>query len=542
MSITKLHPAGVSRRNVLRTGAAMTGMFALPAWVWSAESGTLRIIHPAISDWSPLRGGGDNYRWNSLWWAAPMRIDGNGDIQPYVLSSWTASTDNKVWTFTVDPAATFSDGSKITAADVKGSFEVSAMPATTNQRINQVIGGVEGFEAVSNGTGSDIGGLKIVDEGTLEVTLTSPDPLFYLRLANHLAPIVNVAQVRDASGNEKPGWWYPENQPKVSGPFKPTLLNLDTGEVAFEPNENFFGPQPKLSKITVTAIEDSVVATQLLQKGDYDAHTIIRTATLIDDLGLDFVDGPTVPQGQFFWFSFTRPPTDDPKVREALILAIDRKALMAVTYPNGPDLPADQILHKLPGVDENFEAYPYDPEAARKALAESSYGGPERLPRIMFAGISRPIYELAAQFIAEQWRQNLGIETVGMKPDMDSYSGPDQASVQIQLDDTATRVPDAVVFLSNAIASTSSNAINALGGYKNEKVDALLAEASTIALDDPRRIELAQQAQRLFFDDYPAIPWVHQVMSRWARSNVTGIVKNLDWQVTEPWSIEVSAD
>ena len=530
----------LKRRSVLLSGVAFLGAGMLPAFAQSPAGGTLRIIHPAYSDWAPLRGGGDHYRWNALWWAAPMRFDGNGDLQPYVFASWTPNDDNTVWTFKLDPAAVFSDGSKITAADVKGSFEVSAMPATTNQRINQLLGGVVGFTEVSSGTGSDIGGLVAVDEETLEATLSAPDPLFFMRLANHLAPIVKADQVRDETGNERPGWWYPENQPVVSGPFTMTKLNIDAGEVEFAPNANFFGPAPKLEKITVTAIEDSVIATQLLQQGDYDAHTIIRTATLVDDLGLEFVDGPTVPQGQFFWFSFSRPPTDDPKVRQALIMAIDRKGLMQATYPNGPDLPAEQILHMLPGVDESFEPYPYDPEGARQALAESTYGGAERLPRIMFAGISRPLYEIAAQYIAEQWRQNLGIEAVGMKPDMDSYSGPDQASVQIQLDDTATRVPDAAVFLTAAIASTSSNAINALGGYKNDEVDALLAEAVTLGLDDPRRIELAQQAQRLFRDDYPAIPWVHQVMSRWARANVSGVHKNLDWQVAEPWDIEVA--
>jgi peptide/nickel transport system substrate-binding protein len=538
MSNSANHPGGPSRRTVLFLGAAAAGMSVLPAWAQTAP-GTLRIIHPALADWSPLRGGLDHYRWNALWWASPMRYDKNGDIQPYVLASWSASGDNKVWTFKVDPKATFSDGSKITAADVKGSFEVAAMPATTNQRINQVLPGVEGFDDVANGTGSTIAGLVAVDDETLEIHLSNPDPIYFMRLANHLAPILSPKQVRDASGNENPGWWYPQNNPIVSGPFRPTAMNLDTGELAFEPNVNFFGPKPKLAKITVTTIEDSVVATQLLQKGDYDAHSIIRTPTLAEDLGPEFVDGPTVPQAQMFWFSFSRPPTDDPKVRQALIMAIDRKGLIQATYPNGPDVPAEQILHKLPGVDEHFEPYPYDPEGARKALAESSYGGPDKLPRIMFSGISRPLYEVAAQYIAEQWRQNLGIDTVGMKPDLDSYSGPDQANVQIQLDDTSTRVPDATVFLSGAIASTSSNAANALGGYKNDKVDALLAEASMLPLDDPRRDDLARQAQRLFFDDYPAVPWVHQVMSRWARKNVTNVVKNLDWQVTEPWDIDV---
>ncbi|MGO8134355.1 ABC transporter substrate-binding protein, partial [Rhizobium ruizarguesonis] len=79
-----------------------------------------------------------------------------------------------------------------------------------------------------------------------------------------------------------------------------------------------------------------------------------------------------------------------------------------------------------------------------------------------------PAIQAAAQFIAEQWRQNLGITAVDMKPQQDSYAGPDQNSVQIFRDEVGTRVPDAVSYLAGRIASTSSNAQNKLGGYKND--------------------------------------------------------------------------
>ncbi|MGO8249165.1 hypothetical protein ACC809_36595, partial [Rhizobium johnstonii] len=57
--------------------------------------------------------------------------------------------------------------------------------------------------------------------------------------------------------------------------------------------------------------------------------------------------------------------------------------------------------------NSGFEPYPYDPEAAKKLLAASTYGGPERLPKILFFGISGPAIQAAAQFIADQRdRQN----------------------------------------------------------------------------------------------------------------------------------------
>ena len=116
---------------------------------------------------------------------------------------------------------------------------------------------------------------------------------------------------------------------------------------------------------------------------------------------------------------------------------------------------------------------------------------------------------------------------------------PDQKSVQIFRDDTGTRVPDAVSYLLGSIHSQSGNARNKLGGYENAEVDRLLEEASTKGVKDPARIELAQQAQKIFRDEYLYIPYYNDVMSKWAMPWVKNFDKNDDWQVIEPWNVEI---
>ncbi|MDC9812394.1 ABC transporter substrate-binding protein [Rhizobium binxianense] len=534
----------ISRRNALKLGlAAGVGLtvFGMNARIVMADEGqVLKVANPAFDqDWSPLRGGGRTFRWNSIWWASPMYFDSQGNIKPYVFTSWE-SADNTVWTFKLDPKAVFSDGSKITSVDVKGSWEVASMPNTKNQRADQVLSRVKGYAEIAAGSGNELTGVATPDEGTVVVTLTAADPIFFMRLANHIAPITKASQSRGSDGEEIVDWYKPDNKPVFSGPFKLTSIDIDAGKLAFEPNENFFGPKPKLARIDITSIEDNVTATSLIKSGEFNAHTELITSTIIQDLGPEFSAGPLIPTSQHFWFNISRAPMDDPKVRQALIMAVDRDGLFKASYPDGPHKKADQILNSVPGAENSgFEPYPYDPEAAKKLLAESTYGGPERLPKILFVGISGPAIQAAAQFIAEQWRQNLGITAVDMKPQQDSYAGPDQNSVQIFRDDVGTRVPDAVSYLAGSIASTSSNAQNKLGGYKNDKVDSALAEATTKAADDPQRITLAQEAQKAFREDWAFIPWYSQAMSRWATKEVKGLEKNLDWQVVEPWNISI---
>lgn len=534
----------MSRRDALKLGlAAGVGftLFGSQARIVMAQGGqVLKAIHPAFDqDWSPLRGGGRPFRWNSFWWASPMYFDAEGKIQPYVFTSWE-SPDKKVWTFKIDPKAVFSDGSKITSADVKGSWEVAAMPATKSQRADQVLSKVQGFKEISGGSATALSGVATPDEQTVVCTLSEVDPIFFMRLANHIIPITKASQSRGDDGQEVADWYTPDSEAVYSGPFKLTEIDIDAGTLVFEPNEKFFGPKPKLSRIELTSVEDNVTATQMIKSGDAAAHTELITSTIIQDLGPEFSAGPLIPTSQHFWFNINRAPMNDPKVRQALIMAIDRDGLFKASYPDGPHKKADQIINSVPGAENSgFEPYPYDPAAAKKLLAESSYGGPERLPKLMFVGISGPAIQAAAQYIAEQWRKNLGITAVDMKPQQDAYAGPDQNAVQIFRDDVGTRVPDAVSYLAGSIASSSSNAQNKLGGYKNDKIDALLAQAAGKAADDPERVKLAQEAQKLFRDDWAFIPWYSQAMSRWATKEVKAMEKNLDWQVVTPWNVSI---
>jgi peptide/nickel transport system substrate-binding protein len=370
--------------------------------------------------------------------------------------------------------------------------------------------------------------------------LSKPDPIFYMRLGNHIVPIVKVSVVRGKDGNEVQNWYDPKVSGVVSGPFKPTSVDIDQGILIFERNEHFFGPAPKLTRIEIRTVDDPVTATALIKSGEFQAHTNIITPTIIQDLGKEFSSGPIIPTSQHFWFDMSKEPMNDPKVRQALILAIDRDGLMQATFPEGPHVKTEQIINSVPGAkDSGFQPYPHDPAKAKQLLKESSYGGPERLPKIMFVGISQPAFQVAAQYIAEQWRQNLGITEVDMKPQQESYTGPDQAHVQVLRNNVGTRVPDAISYLAGCIASDSSLAQHSLGGYKDKTVDGDLAKGVTLGAEDPNRVKMAQEAQNAFREAYLFIPWYAQCMSRWAVSSVKNIDKNLDWQVVSPWDVTI---
>lgn len=527
----------LNRRRALALLGGTAALIGSPAWASSRS--TLRIGHPSLDvDWSPLRGGGPPYRWNALWWAAPLLFDAQNRILPYLFTDWSANAESTEWHFKLDPGACFSDGGRITAEDVKTSWELSALPSTRNQRIDQVLAGVLGFADIRAGLASRLDGVVATNDVTLDVMLTRPDPIFHQKLANHLAPIV-PAGARAADGTEREGWWRPERGLPVSGPFRPVSMDIEAGSLVLEPNPRFFGPAPRLARIEIVHVPDDRTAVAMLQSGEIDAHTDLSSPTILDDLGPEFSAGPIIPKGQHFWLNISKAPTSDIKVRQALILSVDRDALFAATFPQGPHHKADQVLNAVTGADPHFEPYRFDPEAARRALGASSYGSAVALPFIEIAGISNAVNARAAEFIAGQWREHLGIDRVRLVDRIDRSSGAASHGIQVFRDDVGTRVPDAVSYLNAAIQSGSNNALEKLGGYLNPGVDAALAQGSALAPGNPGRDFMARRAMNLFHKDWAVIYWCHEAMPRNAMPRVEGMEKNADWQVVRPWDVTV---
>lgn len=539
--MSEKRPMGtMNRRAVLQGGAGLFAGFSIMAMLNTpafAADQVLKIANGGFDmDWSPLRGGGRVLRWQSFWWATPMYFDSEGALHPYVMTSWTPNADMTEWTFKLDPKATFSDGGKISAADVKGSWELAAMPSSKHVRINQVLAGVKGYDEVIAGSAHEMPGLVAQDDETLVVSLKEADPIFFMRVANELVPILRPSEARDENGEENLEWFAPDAGGVTSGPFKLVEMNLDDGFLAFEPNPNFFGKAPKLTRVEIRSVEDPVTATTLLQKGEFQAHTELVTSTIIDDLGPEFSAGPSIPTGQHFWFNVNSEPFNDPDVRKAFIMAVDRKAMMQASFPKGPHKMADQLLVAVPGVDPAFEPYPFDPAQAKELLAKSKFGSADRLPRLVMVGIGSPAQKAAAQFMVEQWRQNLGVSAVELLERQDNFAPSD---VHIFRDDIGTRVPDAVAFLAGGIKTGGGIAAGKMNGYSNPAIDKLLDEAALLAVDDPQRDEKARAAQKLFRDDWTYVPWYYETMSRWALPSVSNMDKNLDWQVVNPWDVTI---
>jgi oligopeptide transport system substrate-binding protein len=205
-------------------------------------------------------------------------------------------------------------------------------------------------------------------------------------------------------------------------------------------------------------------------------------------------------------FDLKQEPFQDQKVREAFAYGFDRETYCAEVR-SGDCLPAfSWIPPGVPGHIET-EAFAFDPEKAREALAASSYGDPENLPEIKFFYPSDDPSETdRSQWLAQHYRDVLGVELTLEPVDsttLASMTKDPTTFPQTSLLGWGQDYPDPQNWLS--IYWTCGSTIHAgLAGYCNEDFDVLIRQADE-ELDAERRIALYEEAGQLLVEDVPGV-------------------------------------
>ncbi len=490
-----------------------------------------------------LSAGGDQQNWITFQSVPPLYFDVDFNLQTGYFNDWSHNEDGTVWTFSVDPEARWSDGTGITAQQVIDSWQVQAAPLNSVGRIRTYLGNVAGFAearemAAEDAMTVEVSGLSALDDATVQVELVLPDPVFFWRIATAHMAIARAEDVLEHGFNE---FWKPENNPIVNGPFILTSFDADQPSAELTPNPEWWKDGPLLDSVSFIFVPD---------------QQIVGTMALNDQIDASLAAAPSVLRAQMpdyfrqfdaigfntFWMQPTREPTNDPKVREALIKSVDWNAVFQAAFPiEGSGVMTTQTLDDIVTC-QNADAtgYPYDVEGAQAALAESSYGSAENLPKLRVTPRgSNEFNNRALQAVIEFWRQNLGIENVEFQQDPNSF-GDDFDKINLSRDDVVIRFPDAATYMwaaghsSGPVASSSM-----LNGYHNEALEAAVDEALTLAPDDPRRCELALEAQAQYEGDYVIMHFGKPLRTANAREHVKEYYSGPDVSVIEPWKIYI---
>ena len=400
------------------------------------------------------------------------------------------------YTFHLRERLLFHDRKPVTADDVKFSLERAADPATQSLVAEFFLGDIVGFDEKLNGDAAEISGVTVIDAATVAITIERDLPSFLYKLTYPTAYVVDQSQVESDDN------WT--RRPNGTGPFALDQWHLGV-RIELKANDNYHLGAPSLKKVTYLLTGDGIT---LYEAGDIDATGVAldvleRVQDPSEQLNEDYRTGERLAL-DYLGFNTNSPPFDDPNVRLAFAMAIDKEKIAssifkgAVPVANSIDIPG------MPAYNPAAQAPQFDPVRARQLLEESEYGGASDLPPIILAesgtgATSGP----GTTAIVDMWRENLGVEVEIAQAEtatffQDVSSGIYQAFILGWIMD----YPDEENLINLHFDSESPNNDTF---YSNPEVDGLLRQA-LLETDQQRRTQLYQQAEQIVLDDVPWFP------------------------------------
>lgn len=429
-----------------------------------------------------------------------VTLDRDLNLQPDIATEWQTSEDGTLYTFTLRDDAKFANGKPITAETFKYSFERACDPGTESPVADTYLGDIVGCREKLRGQASEVSGVEVVDDQTLQIQIDAPKVYFLMKLTYPTAFVVDQEAV------EQGGRAWATETPNGSGPFK--LDDYTFGEkVVLVPNPNYYGePKPSLERVTYTLSGGSAMTRYETGELDLTPVGLADTDRVLDPQSplnreLAIADVLSI---SYIGLNAEQPPFDDLKVRQAFNLAVDKEALSNVVLRELAE-PARGILPPgIPGYNPDLEGLGFDPERARQLLEESAYAGnlPDVTLHVSGAGGAAP---RTIEAIVEMWRQNLGVEVAIEQTEFATFlSDLNRRPNPYQMYSIGwiADYPDPQDFLDILFHCES---LDNHSGYCNPEVDRLL-EAARLETDEQERFGLYHQAEQLILEDGAWVP------------------------------------
>ena len=440
-----------------------------------------------------------------------------GEPLPGMAERWTVAEDGLTWTFAVRRGSLWTNGDPVTARDFEYGFRRVLDPRTAAPYAD-VLWCLRGAREFSSGSaGPEALGVRAEDDATLVLELVRPMPQLLALLA--MAPLLPVHRgCVETWGRE---WVRPEHI-VTNGPFRLVERRV-RDRLRLVRHEGYWGrDEVGLRSIDAYAAEGITTQLNLYLTGQVD--WMIKPPTSLYGALLPRPDAVRGPQAgtTFMRFNTTRRPFDDPDVRRALTLALDREAL-ARDVMRGGELPATSFVPAGLGSYVPAPLAPADLAAARELLARAGYPGGAGFPEFELLYPHNESTRDFCEAVAAQWRDRLGLRphlvNQAWKVYLDSTR---QLAYDVAWGAWTADYLDATSFLDCFQGGVGNNRT----GWSSARYDALLVQAAGEREPGPRAARLAQ-AEAVLLDELPIAPVYQRICLNLVSGRVRGFHDNV---------------
>ncbi len=461
------------------------------------RGGTLRVVfaEEPVNLHPQIQSGTEGWYVQKQIYDGMVNIDGNGKVIPGLATDLPEHPDDRTYIFHLRPGITFHNGKPFRADDVIWTFDrlvgkFSYLQSSQADRFKQHIASVEKL-----------------DPYTVKITLTAPWSDFLTLMASD--KYMDITQ-RDAE----------ESNPKEYG----QSVTVGTGPFVFKEwvkgdhltlirNDNYWGTPAYADQIVYKAIPEDATRMSALAAGEIDilldpALKDVRKYESNPKFRVQAVDGGNM---KLLAFNTSRAPFTDVRVRQAILYALDRQEIVDSIYYTYASVGQDLLPPWNPAHDPDKTYYPYDPERAKKLLADAGYGQSKLLEFEIITTAATEFTDLATLIQAQL--QRIGVKVTVIPLDKSAYSMktfPQQGKASPNYQASIYRlkygfVTEDYTYRTYHPGSTINIAgYNQPGGAQNPEVLGLLDRAGTLT-DARQQKEAYGKLSDLINEDAPMI-------------------------------------
>lgn len=449
-----------------------------------------------------------------------VSVNQDGSIAPRLADKWEQK-DNTVWTFHLRPGITWSDGTAITAQDVVWSWQRLVDPKTSSPYASYPGSmHIVNAEEIALGKKSpDTLGVKALDDNTLQVTLTQPNAVFLSMLDHYVMVPIDPVLVKRFGDK----WTQPQHI-VTSGAYTPTEWVVNERIVAKRNPKYWDNEHTVINKVTYLPINSEASDVNRYKAGEIDiVYTlpINQFAQLKKTLGSEVNVAPQLATA-YYQFNTTKAPFNDPRVRLALNMGLDKDIIAEKVLGQGQRAAWLTSQPEIGGITlktPDYASWPREKRIAeaKKLLAEAGFGENHPLSFNLLYNTSESLQRLAIA-ASSMWKKNLGVEAKLQNQEWKTMlDAMHTGNYEVVRYAWIADYDDASSFLNNFRTGDSQNTTK----YSNPDFDQALVDASK-ATDMAKRGEYYQKAEDILAKDVPAIPVYHYVRTHLVKPWVGG--------------------
>ncbi len=440
-------------------------------------------------------------RIGGLLFDALVKKDEHFEMQPWLATSWE-QPDPLTWVFHLRKGVRFHDGRPLTARDVAWT-------------INSLIDG--SVLSSKSGAFAHVDRVDATDPLTVTIHMKSPDASLLFNLSDGLFGVVPQGSGKDFG-----------QHPVGSGSFRFVSAQQDK-DVLLAGNESYWAGEPKIERVRFAVVPDAVTVALELEKGSVDVASNELTLDLVHALetrpGLKTETNEGSPV-MYLNFNVARGPLAEVRVRQAIACAIDRQAIVDAVWRGKARL-ADTLLpagHWAAADEATLAHWPHDVARARSLLAAAGYShGLQLEMKTSTDETTRLLAEILQQQLAAA-----GITLTLRSSEFGTfYSDVSAGRFEIYALRWIGSNEDPDIFRyaygSDRFPPKGGNR----GHYANPRVDALLAQASSITDEQQRRADYVE-AEKILAEELPGIPLWYPNNEVVHTTRLQGVVPQVD--------------